>query len=365
MKIIKTEEKITSYAFYKKIVPEVLEKLEYIEEGEDCIVDLSATKSVDAMAVPLLLNMARWIIEKAKVVPQLYIPNLKHYDNLKRYLEKVGFFNICDFYNYYEVNTERIPVKRDTANLVTYVFTENAKDNSQKERERIEEYVCRKLTDNTYLLFWKYWAEYDISQNPNSFANGVERVTRSICANTGIHTKENAILTLQRNIELKRVCISLADCGQGLFSTLKKKIKDEGFHPALISPDEFEKLCGEKADLYAIAEALSYRFMDKKYGLYHVMMKNLELEKKRTPKIRPEEERRDNKWAMRIHTNQKRMVFTGKNCKGLEKAATREQFARRILMLAENKYVAETTPNYPGVHIEIEIPYDEEKMRNG
>lgn len=355
MKIIRAGEKITSHAFYTNLVPQVVTCLESIQDGEEFVVDLGLTKSVDALAVPLLLSMARWIIGRTKVIPQIYISNLQDNIKLKKYLEKIGFFDVCDFYDYYEVNTERVDVRRDRENMVTYVFTENARDDSQEERQRIEECVCRKLMDNTYSQFWKYWIEYDIDQSLNGFANGVERVTRSICANTGIHTEENALLTLQRNISLQRVCISLADCGQGLFATLKKK-KD--FQPALLPIDDFEKLTGERADLYAIVEALAYRFMDKKYGLYHVLMKSLELAKKQKKSDK-------SNWTMRIHTNRKRMVLSGKNCKGLERAATREQFARKLLMLSESRYVAETTQDYPGVHIEIEIPYDQEKMQHG
>lgn len=359
MRIIEAEEKITSYVFYNKLVPQVLENLNCMEKGEEFVLDLSKTESVDAMAVPLLLSMARWIIGIKETNPQIYIPSLAKKDNLKKYLEQVGFFNICDFYNYYEINAERIAVRRNSSNLATYVFTENAKDNSQPERERIEESVCRKLISNSYSQFWKYWSEYDISKEVDNPENGVERVTRAICANTGIHTKENAILTLQRNRKLKRVCISTADCGQGLFETLKEKVKQEKFQPALLSPDKFKTLSGDVADLYAIIEALAYRFKDKKYGLYHVLMKNIELGEKR------EKLKKGNGWLMRIHTNQKRIVLTANNCKGLENAVSREQFARKMLLLAENKYVAQTTSSYPGVHIEIEIPYDEEKMQDG
>ena len=67
---------------------------------------------------------------------------------------------------------------------------------------------------------------------------------------------------------------------------------------------------------------------------------------------------------MRIHTNQKRMVLTQKNCHGknLDKTDSKKQFAHKLLMMAQSEYVAKNTQYYPGVHIEVEIPYDEEKM---
>lgn len=364
MKKIIAEEKITSFVFYNKLVPQVLEKLSCMENGEEFVLDFSKTESVDAMAIPLLLNMARWIINIKKTIPQIYIPSLKEKDRLKRYLEQVGFFNACDFYDYYEVNTERVSVKRDSDNSATYIFTENAKNDSQEERERIEEYVYTKLRSNSYSQFWNYWFDYDISKNLDNPDNGVEKVTRAICSNTGIHTKENAVLTLQRNKALQRVCISTADCGQGLYYTLKEKMMKEKFVPVLLSVSDFEDLSGEKADLYAIIEALTYRFMDKKYGLYHVLMKNIELGKEKEKK-RKGNLGKENSWAMRIHTNQKRMVLTERNCKGLEKAASKEEFAKKLLVLAESEYVAKDTSNYPGVHVEIEIPYDEETLQNG
>lgn len=352
MKQIKAEEKITSGIFYEKMLPRILEAVDGMESGEDFIMDLSRTASVDAMAVPLLLNTARWIIGEKGTVPQIYIPNLEEKDALKRYLDMVGFFNICDFYDYYEVNADRKSVKMDRRNLATYVLTENAKNDSQKERERIEEYAFRKLIDggdNSYQLFWEYWKAFDDAKNVNI----VEEAVRTICVNVGIHTKEDAILTLQRNKTLGRVCISIADCGQGLYATLSNK---EGFQPASISFQKFKELKGDEADMYAIAEAVSYRFAEREYGLYHVLMKLLKLAKEK------EEQKEEWNWRLRIHTNQKRVVFTGNNCKELSAISTKEQFAKRIIMLAGKKYVAELTPYYPGVHIEIEIPYDKEKV---
>ena len=108
MKQIIATEKITSNIFYSEMMPQILDVLKNTEIGEDIIMDLSPTKSVDAMAIPLLLNTARWIISCKKTIPQIYIPDWEEKDSLKNYLEKVGFFNACDFYEYYEVNREKI-----------------------------------------------------------------------------------------------------------------------------------------------------------------------------------------------------------------------------------------------------------------
>lgn len=360
MKIVKVEEKVTSHSFYYKLVPRVLETLRDMSNGEDFVLDFSETKAVDAMAVPLLLSMARWIIGTKETIPQIYIPNLKEKNRLKEYLEQIGFFNVCDFYDYYEVNTERITVARDSINLATYVFTENARDDSQEERERIETSVFNKLRNNSYFQFWKYWSDYDTFWDPNHLANIVEWVIRSLCANTGIHTNENAILTLQRNKTLRRVCISIADCGEGLYEKLGEKGERGKFEPVLCSFNEFKTLSGERADLYAIIEALTYRYAEKIYGLHQVLMQNIELGKIKEQCNKEQE----NGWIMRIHTNQKRVVLTQKNCKGkgLDKTVSKKQFAHKLLMLAQTEYVARKTSYYPGVHIEIEIPYNEGKM---
>jgi hypothetical protein len=357
MKCIKAEEKITSSTFYDIMVPRILEAINNMKVGEDIVIDLSKTVSVDAMAVPLLLNTARWIIGQKGINPQIYIPNLDAKKDLKNYLEKVGFFNTCDFYDYYGINTERIFAKMNQINFATYIFIDNAKDDSQEERERIEESVLRKLINsninNSYVSFWDYWREFNDSQ---AGGNVVENVIRAICANTGIHTKENAILTLQRNIALNRVCISVADCGQGLYDSLKRK---KGFQPTTMSFEKFKTLKGEEADLYAIVEAVAYRFYDEEYGLYHILIKLLEFQTEQEKGHRSD---KDKVWKMRIHTNNKRIIFTGNNCRGLEKASTKQDFVRKLLMLCKSKYVARTTCNYPGVHVEIEIPYDKEKV---
>lgn len=364
MKIVKADKTVTSYNFYYKLVPQVLDKLQNMEAGEDFVLDCSETKVIDAMAVPLILNMARWIISTKGSIPQIYIPNLEEKNRLKEYLEQIGFFNVCDFYNYYVVNTERIKVDRDSINLATYVFTENAKNDSQEERERIETNVINKLRNNSYSQFWKYWSEYDIFRKSDHKANSVEWMTRSLCANTGIHTKENAILTLQRNKELKRVCISIADCGEGLYKKLKERGEEGKFEPVLYSFNEFKTLIEERADLYAIIEALTYRYEDEIYGLYRILKKNIELGEKDGDKEKEGKGEKEKGWIMRIHTNRERVVLTQKNCKGkdLDKTISKKQFAHKLLMLAQSEYVAKRTPYYPGVHIEIEIPYDEEKM---
>lgn len=262
------------------------------------------------------------------------------------------------------VNTERITVDRDSINFATYVFTENAKDDSQEERARIETYVINKLRNNSYSQFWTYWSDYDIFLDPDQCVNSVEWMTRSLCANTGIHTKENAILTMQRNKKLGRVCISIADCGEGLYKKLRERGEKGKFKPALYSFNEFKALIEERADLYAIIEALTYRYEDEIYGLYQILKKNIELGEKDEDKEKEGKGEEKKGWIMRIHTNQERMVLTQKNCKGkdLDKTISKKQFAHKLLMLSQSEYVAKRTPYYPGVHIEIEIPYDEEKM---
>lgn len=365
MKIVNALPNITSYAFYQNMLPTIAAKIKDMEIGEDFAIDMSATESVDAMAIPLLLNTARWAFEEKKAVPIIYIPNHKQKDTLKNYLEKVGFFNICDFYDYYIVNTERQAVRMDQSNFATYVFTENAKNDSQEERERIEEYVFRVLSRNrnSYSNFWNYWKDYNVHADSKKVVNIVECAVRAICSNSGIHTKTNGIMTLQRNVKLNRVCISVADCGQGLHAALVGK---QGFQPALFTLEKFKKLEGKDADFYAIVEAVSYRFGET-YGLYNMLMRVFKLDKESVEErkrqgIRAEDEADRDKYIIRIHTNQNRLVFNGRNCLKLEKADTKVQFARKLVMIAQNNYVQKPTYYYPGVHIEIEIPYEKENI---
>lgn len=351
MRIVKMKTSLTTYKFYFELWPQILNEIEKLENGEDFILDFSDINAIDGTAIPNLLNVARIVIRDKNIIPQIYIANVSKKNKLTWYLEWIGFFGTCDFYQFYEVNTKRISAERKLAEASTYVFVENAKTDSEKERSRIETSVLKKITNNSYYSFWKKWVSFNITVSENELFNCAEKMTRNLCVNTGIHTEEYSILVLQANEKNEKILISVADCGKGFYTSFcNKKVKTEDgtekYYETVSMPrEEFIKLKGSDADLYAIVEALCYRFGSNVYGLYHVLLKTIEV-----------------KGTLRIHSNKKRVVLTANNCKGLEKASTVQKFATKLLHCAKSQYVSQDTYLYPGVHIELEIPYVKEKV---
>lgn len=354
MRIIKMKTSLTTYKFYIELWPQILDEIEKLENGEDFILDFSDTEAIDGTAIPNLLNIARIVIRDKNIIPQIYIANISKNNKLMWYLEWIGFFNACDFYQFYEVNTMRISAKRNFEEASTYIFVENAKTDSESERARIENSVLKKITNNSYYSFWEKWVDFNITVSENELFNFAEKMIRNLCVNTGIHTKEYSILVLQSNKKNKKLLISVADCGKGFyFSFCNKKVKTEDgtekYYETVSMPrEEFIKLKGSDADLYAIVEALCYRFGSNVYGLYHILLRTIKVG-----------------GTLRIHSNRKRVVLTAKNCKGLETASTAPKFAAKLLFYAKSKYVSQDTCQYPGVHIELEIPYMKEKVLDG
>lgn len=354
MRIVKMKTSLTTYKFYFELWPQILNEIEKLEDGEDFILDFSDIDAMDGTAIPNLLNVARIVIRDKNIIPQIYITNISKNNKLTWYLEWIGFFNVCDFYQFYEVNTMRIPAKRNFEEASTYIFVENAKTDSDSERARIENSVLKKITNNSYYSFWEKWVNFNITVSENEFFNYAEKMIRNLCVNTGIHTEEYSILVLQSNKKNKKLLISVADCGKGFYSSFcNKKVKTEDgtekYYETVSMPrEEFIKLKGSDADLYAIVEALCYRFGSNVYGLYHVLLRTIEAG-----------------GTLRIHSNRKRVVLTAKNCKGLKTASTVQRFAAKLLFYAKSQYVSQDTCQYPGVHIELEIPYVKEKITDG
>lgn len=354
MRIVKIKTSLTTYKFYFELWPQILNEIEKLENGEDFILDFSDTDAMDGTAIPNLLNVARIVIRDKNIIPQIYISNMNKKNKLTWYLEWIGFFSACDFYQFYEVNTMRTSAKRNSEEASTYVFVENAKADSESERARIENSVLKKITNNSYYSFWEKWVNFNITVSENELFNCAETMVRNLCVNTGIHTKEYSILVLQSNKKNKKILISVADCGKGFYSSFcNKKVKAEDgtekyYETVSIPREEFIKLKGSDADLYAIVEALCYRFGSNVYGLYHVLLRTIKAE-----------------GTLRIHSNKKRVVLTAKNCKSLETESTVQKFAAKLLLFAKSQYVSQDTYQYPGVHIELEIPYMKEKVLDG
>lgn len=354
MRIVKIKSSLTTYKFYFELWPQILDEIEKLKNGEDFILDLSDIDAIDGTAIPNLLNVARIVIRDKNIIPQIYIANMSKKNKLTWYLEWIGFFSVCDFYQFYEVNAMRISTKRNFVEASTYIFVENAREDSERERARIENSVLKKITNNSYYSFWGKWVNFNITVSENEFFNCAEKMIRNLCVNTGIHTEEYSILVLQSNKKNNKLLISVADCGKGFYSSFcNKKVKTEDgtekyYETVSIPREEFIKLKGSDADLYAIVEALCFRFGSKLYGLYHVLLRTIEAE-----------------GTLRIHSNRKRVVLTAKNCKGLETESSVQNFAAKLLLYAKSQYVSQNTYRYPGVHIELEIPYVKEKLSDG
>lgn len=346
MKKISIKGNLTSSRFYLNTLSEVERNLESMEDGEQIAMDLQLTDSIDAMVIPNLLNLGLILLEKTGIATFLTIPSLDEKIKLKRYLKSIKFFDLCDIYEIFELNSDNSKISSydsfAKSAYTTFVFENNYDKDREGIREIIEQDIFNKFTQKAYPFFASSQMTDFLKVVSGGFINVIETFCRASCINTCIHSSSYAILTLQANKDLKKVCISTADAGVGLYDSFLQKIKNKGYKTVSLESDDFIQLSGVLADKYAIVEALTYRFHNKQdYGLYHILMATLK-----------------SKGTMRIHSNSIWIVLTKNRYKELSQVKSKEDFAKKILRFCECEYVLTKTPSYQGVHIEIEIPFN-------
>ena len=146
--------------------------------------------------------------------------------------------------------------------------------------------------------------------------NEITAFLEEILINCKVHAKSFSITTLHANYSAKKIYISVSDVGGGFLGTVEEAVENEK---------------------EAILNGVYKRRESKIYGLYNVIRRVLEYDGK-----------------VRIHSNDTQIIFTKRLLKCFSDGNLQE-------MASFDKYNVKQTPQYDGVHIEIELPLEKGK----
>lgn len=315
---------LTSYVFYNQILKELHSY--YAEKKQDQICfDFSMVKSIDALVIPNLLCVG-YIIKSHDVnfrAPYLYIPDTLYSGKLKKYLIDIKFVDISNKYGLFDIHETiygGLPKISGEWLNTTISFNSDEK----------EEIIRKKIINGTSEFSQEFLKQFQ-NYNGNTVYNEIICNCSELVLNSIQHAKSFAFMTIQSNIKLGKIFISVSDCGVGFKATINEKIFDNRLDCVITNSTITNELDGIIQGIYA-------RSNSNVFGLYPLITSVL----------------RSN-GVVRIHSVDTQLVLTSRLLLHMEVAKNKETL-KKLAALDEIKNNTRTDLKYGGVHIEIELP---------
>lgn len=300
MKIIEVPYDFSSYEFYSNILSNV-----FYNNEKRIIIDFSSTRIIEPLVVPNLLCLGYIVKHEMEITPELLIPDTFSGGKLKKYLDQIGFTDRAYDSNLFKFTFDPyggLMGKNIDPLCGTKVF--NASNTIDDIYRGINMFISP--------FSEKYLTDFQTYDENYRYVNEITEFLVEILVNCKVHAKSFSITTLHANYKVKKIYISVSDVGYGFFNT----IDGEGI--------ENEK--------QAVLKGIYKRKESKVYGLYNVIRRVLEFNGK-----------------IRIHSNDTQIIFTPR--------LLREFVDGKLCDVPMfEQYNVKNTPQYDGVHIEIELP---------
>ena len=342
---LKYNGKITIYFFYNTILSQVDQ---IIKDGhvENIVFDFSEVAAIESSVVPNLLILGDYIKSKMKYKPEIYMAETGSAGVLKRYLYRIGFFNLCEEKEYFYLDCDKytgwpfeneMEKKNTTAYFKEASLEELSEDQAPKYTklsERIWSEIRKELYpfSSNYLNMYQELPEYnDIDSEMRS--NMILTMTHELIKNSLLHGRSYSYVTYQINRMQEKIYLTISDFGEGFYSTLKKRkinVANEGM---------------------AIIKGISTRANEQGYGLFDVVCRTL-----------------GKSGVVRIHSNNTRIVLSSD---AINKYTADDSYLSYLLsrnfggltkkLLNHRGYNYVENLIFPGVHVEIVIPIEKNK----
>lgn len=352
-KSLKYRGKISTKDFYDTILSQI-ENLKK-QHFKGCIsLDFTNVSEVESSVIPNLLILGDYIKECTENRPLIYIDESNTSGNLKRYLYKIGFFNLCEQKARFYLDCDKYtgwPEENKMDELNTTVYFEVASPEELEESQKPEypllsSRIWNYIQENLYTFSSKYLGLYQEFTEYNDIRSEMENnmalaMCHEIVKNSLIHGRSYSYVTFQINRSKKKIYLTLSDYGMGFYNNLKVKgikVENEGM---------------------AIIEGIFMRAREKGYGLYDVVCRTLE-----------------QFGIVRIHSNNTRIVLTNvppkNNTEPIKEYVIEQDGFYPYIYYLEKKDVEglakklqkhkgyNYTENlfFPGVHVEIVLPIE-------
>ena len=331
-------EKMSSFAFFKMVGE--LNELIYLYRPDQILLDFSYTKRIDATAIPNLLFLGEYLKQKTGNVPIIRLGEDIAAGYLKKYLAGIGFYRISD--EFYEYENERYGGFQgrdmDPKNATVYFLRSEKLENARRIiyyelSGFLEKYLKKFQIENLWNFDESFFDKTFASENQK--INLIAYFMEGIVQNSFEFGKSDVIITLQANYLDKKVYLSASDIGSGCRQSFAQNwIKhydeyDGKSQYNILNREPKDELEGIVCGIY------KRKYNSKIYGFYNMIRNVSSISGS----------------VMRIHSNNIRLILTPNFKETFEK----EELLKDSRL---SKYNIIKTSQFPGTHIEIELPLD-------
>lgn len=325
----KMKENISSYQFYKMLGD--IERILNRNGSEQMILDFTEVQTIDALAIPNLLFLGKYIQDRTGYIPYIRLGEDIQAGRLKKYLNDINFYNISTPFFLYENGEDgkyggMSGIDMDPRNTTQYF---SMKGDLPKVKEETERRIFYEL-----LPFLNYYLKKFNVENESTVEvlseevfekNVVAYLIKQMMLNCAEHANSDAIITVQANYRKKKILLAVSDQGKGFLNAIMEKpVESDGGYNVLQRVPETE--------LEGIFTGIYKRREVKAYGLYNTIKKTLSFE-----------------GLVRIHSNHTKLILTPR----LLTAFCDESLINRSDLI---EYNVDQTREWKGVHLEIELP---------
>lgn len=327
---IDVDEYFSSYKFYNSFLSQLHDYFSSSSHTDKIIINFSNVNKISPLVVPNLLNVGIILRNYFGEPVEVFVPwNRK----LIAYLRDIDFFDLNESLNIFQIDkrfTGGVSLDRSISDICGTLLIE-------KEQGKADIYNC-------YLN--RYKAPLLHKLNSEDTVNNILYIMAELSHNGAQHSEGSCFVSFQLN-QMNKFEFSVSDCGIGYKESLFTKERDLIFknfdHQNEINLDHF----------ISILEAIFYRkeTHEEVYGIYSIFNDVLPLG-----------------GVIRVHTHNTQAVFTSHNFKEfLEQQPTRATISQIIEKFTKtekstknlkHKPLRVSPVNYKGVHIEIEIPFN-------
>jgi hypothetical protein len=251
--VVRFPNKITTHCLYFDIIPQINEYINNkIYLSKSLYFDWGIVDIVNPLSIPDILVMGKWIKRECGKKAVLYIPTKS---NLLAYLDNVKFFQYNDGDDIYHILEEYIggySIYKDTSKKTYHIeedYTEDMIWNVMSSVQTSFESIYDGWTNNSVIVMNMIW---------------------NFCVNSIKHGGTDCYATFQNIESIQKFMVSVADWGQGIYSSMyKRACKKENLNLHFMTSERLISLKNNRyREIHAIMEAIYYRIDTPDFGIY-------------------------------------------------------------------------------------------------
>lgn len=306
---------LTSFEYYKSVLPEIKTILKYYDKIKEVIFDFSGTYKIEPNVIPNLLCLGRVIHSLTGYKAVIRIPDTYSGGKLKNYLYLIGFTRLAK--NNFEFESDPytgFEGKKIDPLCGTIFFDEEIKESE----------IERGIDELVGPFAERYLKKYNVYRlEDGQIENNIENLLKELAANAASHGESYSYTTVHAKYSIKKIFIAISDSGIGFWKSCQKKHREELEYRGYELRNEVE----------AILYCIYMRKGSQIFGLYAVIYNTIKAG-----------------GIVRIHSNNAQVIFTPRIL---------TEFESQSLLKDRDfwKCNVKRGLEFSGTHIEIEIPF--------